>query len=253
MQLLEIQTPPIIGEFNTNYFVRIGEQPCLMRIPKRNEDLFQNILDEYRAIGFTGIGGRVRRRSPQEQYVHGRKAAMDGLRVVPPLSFEHGMIIYPYLEGAQRLDHYLKDHGDKSGLVMQELVTDLRRAHRLGYVYGDRWSGNILVDQRYGMLHVDFDLEISGPYAPELDVAQVVYHSLWAGREKTFPYLLTLLSRNDHWFDQRVFLHFLGGLSRYFEKTHVGGIERETGVFIELLKGGLLVGPGSAYDSGGHI
>lgn len=236
MKSLEIDRDPLIGEFNTNYFLQHGDDLALLRVPKRNPDLLENIIHEYRAIGFTGQGGRVKRRSGAEQYEFGWKAAQAGLLVLPPLALNGENVEYPFLTEAQTLDVYFNSHqSDLNGIVFQ-LVRDLKRTHSKGFVYGDRWSGNMLVDPKFGLVHIDFDLEISGPTVRELDVAQVIYHTLWAGKEQVLPILANLFGKEDRWFDNDIVTKYLRGLAKYFNKTKVGGLENMIEDFIETMQ-----------------
>ena len=236
MKLQEIDRAPLAGEFNTNYFFQQRDNFVLLRVPKSNPDLFENIVHEYRTIGFTGQGGRVERRSAEGQYEFSRKAAQAGLFVLPPLGLNGKNVEYPYLTNAQTLDVYLDSQQSRSSRIIFQLVHDLKRAHSKGFVYGDRWSGNMLVDPKYGLVHIDFDLEISGPTARELDVAQVIYHTLWAGKEQVLPILTNLFGKEDKWFDNVIVIKYLRGLAKYFNKTKVGGLEHITENFIEIMR-----------------
>lgn len=232
----EVDRPPIIGEFNTNYFVNDNGRDMLLRVPRKNLDLFQNIIHEYRTIGFTGSGGRVVRRSVGEQFEFSRKAAESGLLVLPPLALDGETIIYPYLHSAQTLDQYFHSIGSNVNAVVFQIVQDLKNAHFKGYIYGDRWSGNMLIDPRFGLIHIDFDLSISGPFARELDVAQVIYHTLWSNNRQVLPILATLLTKEQRWFDSNIVIRYLRGLARYFSHTKVGGLEETTEQFIKIMQ-----------------
>ncbi|OGG00010.1 hypothetical protein A2153_00635 [Candidatus Gottesmanbacteria bacterium RBG_16_38_7b] len=121
-------------------------------------------------------------------------------------------------------------------LLFFQVIQDLKRAHSKGFVYGDRWSGNMLVDPQFGFIHIDFDLKISGPNAWELDVAQVAYHTLWAGKEQILSVLTTLLGKERNWFGNDIVTKYLRGLARYFDKTKVGGLGDTTEEFIETMQ-----------------
>ena len=232
----EIDRFPLVGELNTNYFINYGGMNALFRVPKRNPDILENIKHEYRTIGFTGNGGRVESRSGAEQFEFSRKAAESGLLVLPPLALEGDKVVYPFLQNAQTLDVYFHtDNGDPN-LIIFQLIQDLRRAHSKGFIYGDRWSGNMLVDPQFGLVHIDFDLKISGPFARELDVAQVAYHALWAGKRQVLPVLATFLGKERNWFDNDIMMKYLRGLARYFDKTKVGGLEGTAEELIETMQ-----------------
>lgn len=94
----------------------------------------------------------------------------------------------------------------------------------------------MLVDPKFGLVHIDFDLEIFGPTAMELDVAQVAYHTLWAGREQVLPNLANILGKEKDWFYNDNVTKYLRRLARYFSKTKVGGLEDETEKLIETIR-----------------
>ena len=218
---------PIFGQFNTNYYVNVGNNLGLLRVPKKNNDLLENIIYEYQYIGFTGNGGRVRRRTSLEQYSFSMQAALEGLHVLPPLSYENGLVTYPYLFEVQTLDAYFTGVKNREELIFS-LVSDLKKTHYSGFIYGDRWAGNMLVDKRWGLMHIDFDLEISGRSACELDAAQMIYHTLWSGGEPIIPYLSMLIGQQRDWLDFSILVKYLRGLSRFLAKTKVGGLEDKT-------------------------
>lgn len=229
---------PLVGEFNTNIFVFTNGIAALMRIPKRNESMLDSLFCEYRAIGFISDGGRVKRRTPEEQYTFSRQAAVEGLRVLPPLSFDGKTIQYPLLPHAQTLDVFMRHavESDKSRIIHQ-LVDDLHLAHAKGRVYGDRWAGNMLVDPMFGLLHVDFDIELLGDHAHELEVAQASYHTLWSGGPSVVPVLIQALSlHRDGWFALPRTTGYLRGFARYLHQTKVGGKEDEVEMLIDALQ-----------------
>lgn len=225
ISLKEVDKGPLCGGFNTNYFFKGEPGQVLLRVPRTNPDLLKSIEYEYRTIGFTRGGGRVRRRNPHEQYYFSQKAALEGLMVLPPIEHNRNTVVYPFLPAAQTLDAYLKTHKEKMGTVVFSIIDDLYIAHEKGFVYGDRWAGNILVDPQLGIFNIDFDLEISGDYARELDVAQVAYHTLWSGKEEALPFLATCLGSQRGWFRFGVVSNFVRGLSHFLRETRVGGIE----------------------------
>ncbi len=237
MKVQEIERTPLVGEFNTNVFVFAGDKTALMRIPRRNDSMFASLIHEYRALGFIADGGRVKRRTIGEQYVFSRQAAMGGLRVVPPLSFDSKTIIYSFLPDAKTLDVFMQHANEKDrSRIIHQLVHDLYTAHAKDIVYGDRWSGNMLVDPTFGLMHIDFDIELLGPHAHELEVAQTIYHTLWAGGLGIGPALVReLTSDYDGWFELPHITRYLRGFARYLNQTKVGGLEDETEILINTL------------------
>lgn len=199
--------------------------------------MLYSLVHEYRFIGFIADGGRVRRRTPAEQYLFSRQAATEGLRVVPPLSFDGKTICYPFLPHARTLDVFMRNANEKDiWQVIGQLVHDLREAHVKGRIYGDRWAGNTLVDPSFGLLHVDFDIELSGSHARELEVAQAAYHTLWSGGIRAIPPLVQALSTyRDGWFDLFRMVTYLRGFARYLNRTNVGGMEDGTELLIDTL------------------
>lgn len=238
MNIQEIEKPSLAGEFNTNVFVLAYGRPALLRIPRRNDSMLASLFYEYRAIGFVADRGRVTLRPPREQYAFSRQAAMEGLRVVPPLSFDGRIVNYPLLPHAQTLDVFMHHAAEKDRIrVINQLVHDLHAAHAKGRVYGDRWAGNMLVDPSFGLLHVDFDIELLGPHAHELEVAQATYHALWSGGISVAPALVHALSlHQDGWFELPRTAGYLRGFARYLNQTKVGGMEDGTEMLIDALQ-----------------
>ena len=154
--------------------------------------------------------------------------------VLPPLAIDGDNITYPFLHQAQTLDEYLRSHKNDQDVLVYKLIVDLRKAHRLGFVYGDRWSGNMLVHPQFGFVHIDFDLEISGRTAVDLDVAQVAYHTLWAGAGEALSFLALMLGTQDNWFDFDTTSKYMLGLAKFLNETRVGGIQEKTRELIEM-------------------
>lgn len=235
MNWKEIDRNPLVGELNTNYFVAGDLGDALMRVPRKNKDILENLVYEYRYIGFTGSGGRLRRRTPHEQFKFSSRAATNGLLVLPPLSIRNNNIYYSFLSRAQTLDQFFKSNDKDKNQILVYLITDLRKAHSLGFIYGDRWAGNMLVDPQFGLIHIDFDIEISGPFSKELDIAQVAYHTLWSGGEIVTPLMARFLAQNQpKWFDADMMTRFMRGLAVFLDKTKVGNMENGVASFIDI-------------------
>ncbi len=236
MSWKEIKRDPLIGELNVNRFVKDDKNGLyLQRIPKENRRILTSIQHEYGYMGFNDAGGKFRRRKPSEQFQLTRKAAFAGLRVLPPIDEEGDTTIYPFFTDAQTLDQYLPQASpEEAERITYQIFDDLRRAHQLGIIYGDRWSHNMLVIPQYGFINVDFDIEISGPPAKELELAQAAYYTLSGGREKVLSMLSQILVAKN-WFNLDMMETFLQRHSVWFNETKFGGIQEETGVLIDLL------------------
>ncbi|KKU82732.1 MAG: hypothetical protein UY10_C0025G0006 [Microgenomates group bacterium GW2011_GWA2_47_8] len=234
MPLAEI-APPLKGELNTNYLLgeNASQPPThLLRAPRRNDAIFESIDHEYNFIGFTGLGGRYRRRTPQEQSNFAVKAALSGLKVLPPIYGNGTDYTFAFLSEIETLDTFLSgaNKGDAEEFIV-DIFKDLRKAHAGGVIYGDRWSKNILRSGKYGLVHVDFDLELSGSPAVEFEVAQVTYYTLSCGKEKIIPILAKLLL-DSPWFNFETIKQFLRGHAAHFNNTPYGGIISETETLI---------------------
>jgi hypothetical protein len=233
----ELSEPPILGLLNEHIFVVHDDsnRRVLMRSPKKNLDLLQSIKFEYGYMGFIGAGGEFRLRSSEEQFLFSRKAAESGLCVLPPLGQQNDRIYYPFVSDAKTLDLFLEGEKGKAIPVVNQLVEDLYRAHAKGFVYGDRWSHNILIHPRFGLIHIDFDLEINGPYAKEFEIAQVAYYTLSAGRKEVLLPLAQLLGSHTGWFNFGMVDLFMRRHATYFNDTPYGGIQSETETFLGVL------------------
>lgn len=234
----EVDRSTLDGNLNTNVFVTgIDGRMALQRFPRENLDLMANLFWEYRDIGFIKSGGRFRRRSPQEQYTFGYQAARSGLKVLPPLSLVKDTVFFPYLNEAQPINQHFASRPHTAPDIVGTLFLDLASAHTQGFVYGDRWAGNMLIDPKFGLVHIDFDIEIFGRFAEELDVAQTAYHALWSCNSDSVsaPALIaTHLSLFATSHDLQVVFKFMKGLAKFFHDTQVGGIDEEVDQCIAL-------------------
>lgn len=217
----ETENAPLEGSLNTNVFVT---DQCgnvfLKRYPRENPLVMDFIEHEQYFLGFTNHGGKFRRRTPEEQAHFSSQAAQRGLRVLPPVyRDEKGFNYYSFLSGVQTLDTYLPNATeDECNTIAFQLFEDLQHAHNEGFIYGDRWSENILIMPGYGVLHIDFDLEVYGPAARELEVAQVAFYTLSGGKDKVLPMLGTLLGKEKGWVDIRTVEHFTKQLAVQFQQ-----------------------------------
>lgn len=238
MKFIELEKKPLVGELNTNKLV-IGSSGLILleRVPKENKTILGSIANEYHIIGFTDAGGKFRRRTPEEQAKFAEYAALQGLRVVPPIIKEGNTTYFPFLDQAKTLDKYLPEASDdETAQTIYQLFADMRKAHNeKGVIYGDRWSKNILIDPNAGAMHIDFDIEISGRPAKEFDIAQITYYILCDGREKTVGFLASMLSRSFGWFNPKLVDQFLRGHAKHFRDTkQYGHAEEITDALIGL-------------------
>lgn len=233
----ELPQLPLTGALNVNVFVASQSGTLLQKNPKDNPHILRSIAHEYHFLGYTDRGGTFRKRSPQEQNLFCRYCASHGLRVLQPIFVDdRGRNHYPFLNNALTLNKYLPNVPTlEAQIIVYQLFEDLRKAHRKGIVYGDRWSENILVVPNMGLVHIDFDIEISGKPAIELEVAQAVYYSLCGGKDKVLSLLGAILGKSTNWFDFKMVELFLSRHAIHFRNSPTyGGVEKETQALIEI-------------------
>lgn len=231
----ELDRAPLEGGLNTNPFYLVDGVVALARVSKQNKDLMENIDYEYRTLGFMSDGGRVRRRSADEQRRFSHDAAMNGLMVLPPIDSRDKVVTFPFLDHAQPLNDFFNDGAideSRKDIITYQIFEDLKKAHKKDFVYGDRWAGNMLVHPKLGLVHIDFDLELSGPSARELEVAQVLYHVLWSRGDRTNNLLKNFTAHHLDWCDPDKVQKYLKGFSHFLKDTHVGGIDETVNEFI---------------------
>ena len=236
---IEIPKTQFIGQLNESVVSRSGPRGLAMltRHSFPNRHIFNSISDEYHDIGFTQMGGRVRRRTPEEQYSFMRYCAQEGLRVIPPFGINRSAIDLPFLGHAETLDIFMA-HADVASAekVAHDLLLDMSQAHQKGVVYGDRWSKNILVDPKYGPMHIDFDLEISGPVSADLDLAQMGYYILCGGKGKVISIIAQFLGRIESLDSLHNIETFLRRHARhFFERPTYGHVMEETETVIDSM------------------
>lgn len=228
---------PIKGKLNDLAFVvDDANHMAVERRAKENPELFESLSHEYRSIGFTELGGTLRRRSLTEQFNFTRETANAGLCVLSPIEIVDDKLYYPFLSDARTLDVYLPASEKSTHAIVDQLIRDLHSAHKKRWVYGDRWSKNILIDPIKGVVHIDFDVEINGPFAKEFEIAQVIYYTLSAGKDSVIPILIQALSSYNDWFNLKIVERFVRGHAVFFDKTPYGGIRTQTQNLIEQLK-----------------
>lgn len=212
----------LAGGSNTNYLRMSQRGPQLQRVQRVDRDLIKEWQHSiYPFMGFFQDGGKLHIRTPQEQYDFSKRASVEGLRVLPPDEIVRGTIYSPYLPDAQHLDVYLRNHPSQQERIVTQLFTDLRKAHAKDVIYGDRCGPNILVTKPLGkvseIVHIDFDFEITGPTAKELEVAEVARAVLSAG-ESTIPILSRQLGTRHPWFDLDMACKYLDKYARHWQR-----------------------------------
>ena len=225
MSFKEVNRPSIVGECNIQHFV-IDENSRLFlkRIPRDNLAIIEQIKTEYIGTHFLTTGGSFRRRSPQEQASFTKQAASNNLRVLVPEYMDGEVAYYSFLEKAQTLDVFFRQPFLSPSVVVKQLFDDLRTAHSLNTIYGDRWYPNMLVTPDTGLIHIDFDIEISGPYAKEFELAQVIYYTVLSGKDQVVSPIRQYLS-GSLWCDSKMVADFLHAKTVFFKNTQDGGIE----------------------------
>jgi hypothetical protein len=200
----ELDRPPL-GGGDANYFVQYGSLPlALLRVVSGNtvNDTMQYF---YSSTGFIEDGGSAEKRSSHEQYEFSLRAATAGLAVLPPLAYEHGSGIYPFLERTQTLSDFLASPAAGKENLLFALYKDLRMAHRKGFIYGDRNPGNILVDEHGTFTHIDFEWGLRGETARDFEVADMSTLILFRGGKDIIPALATIVgtlhAQTPRWFN----------------------------------------------------
>jgi hypothetical protein len=209
----------------------------LRRYPKQNRHIFEALAYEYDGIGFTADGGRIRRRSRDEQHGFAKLAAEKGLRVLAPGINDRGLLETVFLDQAEKLDEYLPHATDRQvALVTRDIFADLYAAHRAGIIYGDRWAENILVSPVTGPVNIDFDIEISGPHAREFEAAQIATYILGGAKSRAVPQLAGILTHPYGRLDSRFTERYLRGHKRFYDADQkYGSIENEMESLISLM------------------
>jgi hypothetical protein len=151
-----------------------------------------------------------------------RKAAESGLAVLPPLALEGDNLILPFLDQAQTIAEYLEAGQGDERSILPAIFADLRNAHRLGFIYGDRCGGNILVDE-HSFVHIDFDFAVSGKTAREFEVADMATHLRYHGGEAVLPVIATTLgtmcAQTPGWIDLDKTAAYMHRMGEVFNET----------------------------------
>lgn len=235
---------PLGGQLNVNAFrdTLVGHtiRRVLRRFPIENRHILKSIAHEYAAIGFTSAGGTFDRRNEGEQLRFALRCVESGLLVLSPLRSDNSHFETPFLEEAVTMDKYLPQATDRQAIdFMNVNFADLTRAHKMGAVYGDRWSENTLVMPNGKIYNIDFDISISGPPAKEFEVAQVTYYTLAAlklrAQELAIPHLAKLLAmRSD--LNMKYIDTFLRGHAMHFNANNkYGGLTTEVDTLVKRM------------------
>jgi hypothetical protein len=160
------------GEANINrVYVRQDGAKFLHRKPKDRAGVI-NVLEEwYKGVGFTDMGGGFRYLSNSEQAEKMDHMQSLSLKTVVPVVSVGEEMILPFIEGETLLE-YIK--GGKTDVV-PDVIDHLLLAHQKDVVLGDRWTPNTIVTPDGDFREIDFDIELSGRYAKEFELSQLLY------------------------------------------------------------------------------
>ncbi len=195
----------------------------------QNEDrteVLENLQEEYSFNGLLKRRGAYKLRSPREQVRFVEHARRSRLRVVPFVGVINGDLVMPLITGSDMKTHVNAVKNERAMLhVLRPVLNDITAAHAptRNVVYGDRWLKNILVGRGARIHHVDFDIEISGPFAREYEVAQFLYSSVRDTQNK--DRLLAALSacnmrKRLKYHDMSAVSEFLGNYGLWYGHKH---------------------------------
>src|SRR3989344_2576844 len=179
------------------------------RNPKEAQECIACLEKHLTTVGFLGHGGGVYLRSVREEVEFNTQARAQHLQVVPVSYWSEDTIYYPILDRAKPIDTVVIERGNAAFPLVKACFADLRRAHNVGLVYGDRWPNNILVSDNR-VWNIDFDVAYEGPYTRELEVAEAIYYIASRSQGKlTEERLLQLIGQP--WFELQMMQTFLSG------------------------------------------
>lgn len=161
---------------------RLNETTILEDLSKRKvvckkrirgiEVIYQKYLtDELGQVGFLKYGGGFLFRTSDQIFSFMMEALASGLSVVSPVVVGDNFLLLPFVDG-QDLRTLLKN-GDISNV--ESALGDILHAHQKDIVYGDRWPKNTIVTPEHKIVQIDFDIEYTGPYSKELELAQFLF------------------------------------------------------------------------------
>lgn len=256
----EIPREPLFGGLNINRFVQNGEGDlALRREPRDNQATLRAVHDQYGDLGYLNAGGKFRRRKPSEQAQVTTEIKSLSVDIVAPIDEEERYPIYPYVTDAQTIAEFLPHaiQEDTEHIVF-EIFRGLRRIHDHDIVIGDRWTDNMLVrphfthghlEPRFLQIDPDYDLLSDDGItddpkallaAKAFEVASSAYFVLHSAGEKVIPPLAQVLDPGKAWYNMALMKVFMQSRSVWHDnpqndQTEWGGIQRETGVLIDLL------------------
>lgn len=168
----------------------------------------QRVEKELERIGFLELGGAFGIRSYSAEQDFAEHLNNFQLKAQSPVaSFDNG-ILYPYLLGSDF--RHLLNQG--INIPILSVLHSLTTAHSYGITYGDRWPQNIVLNPDRSFTHIDFDLEIDGPVAKELEMAQILYGTIRDAankREIVSALYYWLLSSRPQGYDWKLVKNFI--------------------------------------------
>jgi hypothetical protein len=215
----------------------------LLRTPQRNKDIVRTI--EYQ-FGQLGYKGKFAIRSPEEQYQFNKNAFAAGLRVVPPYDIFGKDTYYPFVENAKPLDTFFQTSTvHERAVIVHQFCEDMEKAHTKGFIYGDRIIPNMLISPQSGLVHVDFDVELSGNTAKEMDLANGLYAFMVAKQPESSLFIspsssdisvlfAKTLATMPPWLDMQIVANYLRGFVKIRQKLGLENLDLSVESFIAL-------------------
>lgn len=222
LKLTPLKRIPPEGNLNHyRFFQDKNGRVFLCRKPIKNRILWEEIRKEYEGIGFFRFGGKIRRRSANEQGKLGCEWAALGFPVLVPVKFSETRGWYPFINGIS-YDRWLTS-GGSSNKIIDLYVDSIVKAHQKGIVYGDRWGPNTMVVGDTAIIHFDFDISLEGIPAKEFELAQSLYYTLCFSSRKVFvgrqlTRRLSLIKRSEK-YNWEMLSKLIEGHYRFFTST----------------------------------
>lgn len=201
------------GELNKNYlWADDAGSHYIQRIPIKEAAIIPYVEEDLGESGFLSNGGGYRFRTLQEQAVFIAQCYAAGLPVILPLYVSETEMISSFVPG-ESYEHYLSRGNTQ---FVPRVIEHTIMTHKKGFVYSDRWGPNTLIDENADRIYeIDFDIELSGPWMREFELAQVIYHSVHfsSRRNQLVASIGHLLSASPLFISYRqdMFVRFLWG------------------------------------------